>query len=82
MREFVEFVAKTLVEQPDRVQVREIESDRLELRVDRSDLGRVIGRKGRTAQAMRTLLRAMVPERAEGREPELEIAAHTESDAE
>jgi predicted RNA-binding protein YlqC (UPF0109 family) len=82
MRELIEFVAKTLVEQPDRVQVREMESDRLELRVDRSDVGRVIGRKGRTAQAMRTLLRAMAPARSEEREPELEIAGHPESDAE
>jgi predicted RNA-binding protein YlqC (UPF0109 family) len=82
MRELVEFVAKALVEQPDRVEVREMESDRLELRVDPSDVGRVIGRKGRTAQAMRTLLRAMAPEREQGREPELEIAGHAEPDAE
>ena len=82
MKELVEFVAKKLVEQPDRVEVREIEADRLELRVDRSDVGRVIGRRGRTAQAMRTLLRAMVPEGREGRDPELEITAGAESDAE
>lgn len=82
MKELVEFVAKSLVEQPDRVEVREIEADRLELRVDRADVGRVIGRRGRTAQAMRTLLRAMVAEGAEGRDPELEIAACGESDAE
>jgi predicted RNA-binding protein YlqC (UPF0109 family) len=82
MKELVEFVAKHLVEQPDRVEVREIEADRLELRVDRADVGRVIGRRGRTAQAMRTLLRAMASEDPEGRDPELEIAACAESDAE
>jgi predicted RNA-binding protein YlqC (UPF0109 family) len=82
MKELVEFVAKSLVEQPDRVEVREIEADRLELRVDRADVGRVIGRRGRTAQAMRTLLRAMAAEGTGGRDPELEIAACAESDAE
>jgi predicted RNA-binding protein YlqC (UPF0109 family) len=79
MREFVEFVAKTLAGHPDRVEVRELAPSRLELRVDPSDVGVVIGRKGRTAQAMRALLRAMAPR---GEQPELEIAAHTEPGAE
>jgi hypothetical protein len=73
MKELIEFVARALAAQPERVEVRVVEPHRLELLVDRGDLGRVIGRKGRTAQAMRVLLRAMS---AGSREPELEIAAH------
>jgi uncharacterized protein len=51
-----------LVDKPDQVQVRAIEGERVtvfELRVHKSDLGKVIGRQGRTAQAIRTLLNAM-----------------------
>jgi uncharacterized protein len=61
MKELVEFLARSLVDHPD--QVRIDESDRegstlLELRVAPDDLGKVIGRQGRTARAMRTLLAA------------------------
>jgi predicted RNA-binding protein YlqC (UPF0109 family) len=62
----LEFLAKKLVANPDEVVVRQTESDRgpiIELEVDPDDLGKVIGRGGRVAQALRTLVRAS----AEGR---------------
>jgi predicted RNA-binding protein YlqC (UPF0109 family) len=61
LKEVVEIIARTLVDQPDEVTVREFETETgiiLELRVDSKDLGKVIGKQGRTARAMRTLLRA------------------------
>lgn len=61
MRELVEFVSKKLVEHPDDVQVRVIESENgqnYELHVNPEDMGRVIGRNGRVAKALRTLLAA------------------------
>lgn len=59
MNELVEFIAKKLVAHPEDVQVRVIDgedSQNLELRVHPEDMGRVIGRDGRTAKAIRTLL--------------------------
>ncbi len=59
MKEFVEFVVKALVDYPDRVQVTATEKDRIELielRVDPSDFGKVIGKQGRTCTAIRALL--------------------------
>ena len=59
IREWVENVARDLVDRPDSVVVRTVEEEGttvLELEVDPEELGRVIGRQGRTAQAMRTLL--------------------------
>lgn len=61
LRELVLFLARSLVEHPDEVDVKEIdEPDALvfELKVAESDLGRVIGRQGRTAKALRTVLSA------------------------
>jgi uncharacterized protein len=61
LRELVLFLARSLVEHPDEVEVQEIEEpDALvfELKVAESDLGRVIGRQGRTAKALRTVLSA------------------------
>jgi predicted RNA-binding protein YlqC (UPF0109 family) len=61
MKELIEFLAKSLVDHPDEVRVRTHERDQqtvLELEVDPADLGKVIGRQGRTARAMRTLLAA------------------------
>ncbi len=61
MRELVEEMARALVDHPDQVQVRAIEGEQttvLELRVAPSDLGKVIGRQGRTARSMRTILSA------------------------
>ncbi|HEX9819925.1 MAG TPA: KH domain-containing protein [Methylomirabilota bacterium] len=61
MRELVEYIAKALVDEPGEVNVAEVEGDRvtvIELRVAQSDLGKVIGKQGRTARAMRTILNA------------------------
>jgi predicted RNA-binding protein YlqC (UPF0109 family) len=61
MKELVEVIARALVDHPGDVQVRSIEGSQatiLELRVHPEDLGKVIGRQGRTAKAVRTLLGA------------------------
>lgn len=61
LKEVVETIAKALVDHPDEVVVSEIDREGttiLELRVASEDLGKVIGKQGRTARAMRTLLRA------------------------
>lgn len=61
MKELVEFLAKSLVDDPDAVKIRSHERDEatvIELEVAQPDLGKVIGRQGRTARAMRTLLTA------------------------
>ena len=61
MRELIEYIAKALVDNPDEVKVSEVEGEVtsvIELRVAKSDLGKVIGKEGRTARAMRTLLTA------------------------
>jgi len=62
MKDLIEFVAKALVDQPDEVRVTEIEGGSsmiVELHVAPEDMGRVIGRSGRVANAMRTLLRVL-----------------------
>jgi len=62
IRELIEFMAKALVDLPDSVDVREIEGEQssvIELRVAREDLGKVIGKQGNTARAMRTILSAV-----------------------
>ncbi len=59
IKELVEETARALVDRPDRVQVREVEGEQttvLELRVATEDLGKVIGKQGKTARAMRTIL--------------------------
>ncbi len=61
MKELLEYVAKALVDHPDDVDVTVIEGENtkvLELRVHQDDMGQVIGKQGRTAKAMRTLLSA------------------------
>ena len=61
MQELVVSIAKALVDNPDQVQVNAVNGEQvivLELRVHPTDLGKVIGRQGRTAKAMRTLLGA------------------------
>jgi uncharacterized protein len=61
MKELVTDIAKALVDHPDAVQVRAVEGEQvtvLELRVAPDDLGKVIGRQGRTAKSIRTLLGA------------------------
>ncbi len=59
MKGFIEDIARALVDEPDQVRVDEVDrgdASTLELRVAEGDLGKVIGREGRTAKAMRTLL--------------------------
>lgn len=61
MKALIEFIARALVDAPDQVQVTEVEGEQttvLELKVAKEDLGKVIGKQGRTARAMRTLLSA------------------------
>ena len=61
MKELIEKIAKALVDNPDQVSVRPIEGEQttvLELRVAQSDLGKVIGKQGRTARSIRTILGA------------------------
>lgn len=62
MRELVEYIAKSLVDHPDHVSVNEVENDRsivLELRVAPDDMGKVIGKQGRIAKAIRTVTKAV-----------------------
>ncbi len=61
MKQLVEQIAKSLVDHPDKVQVREVTGEQttvLELRVAPEDLGKVIGKQGKTARAIRTILAA------------------------
>jgi hypothetical protein len=61
MRDLVQYLAKSLVNKPDAVEVKETERDTafvLELKVAKEDLGRIIGRQGRTAKSIRTILNA------------------------
>jgi len=63
MKEFIEFIAKQLVDEPEKVIVEETTPDEqtiaLTLKVDGNDIGKVIGKKGKNVQAMRTLLTAV-----------------------
>ncbi|HAB51922.1 MAG: RNA-binding protein [Ignavibacteria bacterium RIFOXYB2_FULL_35_12] len=63
MKEFIEYIAKQLVDNPDSVVIDEkVDEDKrllLSLRVSQSDIGKVIGKQGRTAAAMRVLLTAV-----------------------
>ena len=61
MKELIEIIAKALVDYPDEVHVSEVEGTNsfvVELKVAKSDIGKVIGKQGRTAQSMRTILNA------------------------
>lgn len=61
MKELVTIMAKALVDKPDQVEIKEIEGDVttiLELKVAKDDLGKVIGKQGKTAHAMRAILNA------------------------
>lgn len=61
MKEMIAYIAKALVDKPEAVQVTEIEGEQtsvIELRVAKEDLGKVIGKEGRTARALRTILQA------------------------
>ncbi|MGE3263384.1 MAG: KH domain-containing protein [Bacteriovoracia bacterium] len=59
LRELIEFMGRALVDLPDQVQVKNIEGEQttvIELKVAKEDLGKVIGKQGRTARAIRTIL--------------------------
>ncbi len=62
MKEVLEIIAKALVDNPDQVNITEIENEdnttTLELRVAESDMGKVIGKQGRIAKALRTVVKA------------------------
>jgi predicted RNA-binding protein YlqC (UPF0109 family) len=61
MKELIEYIAKSLVDRPEQVSVRETEGEKttiIELKVAKEDLGKVIGKMGKTARSMRTLLNA------------------------
>lgn len=74
MNAFVEYLARSLVDHPEQVEVREVQSGnriRLELSVAREDMGRIIGKSGRVANAIRTLLR--VAAERDGKQASLEV---------
>ncbi|OGP62647.1 MAG: RNA-binding protein [Deltaproteobacteria bacterium RBG_13_49_15] len=61
MKELIKYIAQALVDNPEQVSVNEVEGNQtsvLELKVAKEDLGKVIGKQGRTARAMRTILSA------------------------
>jgi len=61
MKDLVLMMAQALVDKPDEVKIREVEGDRttvFELTVAKDDLGKIIGRQGKTARALRTILNA------------------------
>jgi predicted RNA-binding protein YlqC (UPF0109 family) len=74
MKELIEYIAKALADDPSQVHVSEIEGESsliLELRVGPEDMGRIIGKGGRTANAMRTLVRVLAAK--QGKRVTLEI---------
>ncbi len=61
MKELIKYIAEALVDNPEQVSVKEVEGNQtsvLELKVSKDDLGKVIGKQGRTARAIRTILSA------------------------
>ncbi|HOD37037.1 MAG TPA: KH domain-containing protein [Syntrophales bacterium] len=61
MKDLIKYIAQALVDNPDRVEVSEVQGEQtsvIELRVSKEDLGKVIGKQGKTAKAMRTILSA------------------------
>lgn len=74
MKELTEYIAKALVDHPEKVDIHEQKSSHhvaLELRVSKDDMGRIIGRNGRVANAIRTLLR--VAAEREGQQVTLDV---------
>ena len=74
MKDLIEYIAKSLVEHPDEVQVRESGGGsrvRIELSVSKDDMGRVIGKGGKVANSIRTLLR--VAAEREGKQATLDV---------
>lgn len=61
LKDLIDYVSRSLVDMPEQVEVNEIVGEQttvIELKVDKSDLGKVIGKQGRTARALRTILNA------------------------
>jgi predicted RNA-binding protein YlqC (UPF0109 family) len=74
MKDLIEFMVKALVDDPGEVKITEINGDKItlyELRVAKSDIGKVIGKRGRTAGAIRTIINAVSTK--QGKRAELEI---------
>ena len=73
MKDLIEFIAKSLVDHPEEVQVRESGGNRvrIELSVSKDDMGRVIGKGGKVANSIRTLLR--VAAEREGKQATLDV---------
>ena len=62
MKELIEYIAKSLVDNPEEVSVTELEGEQttvIELKVAKEDMGKIIGKQGRTAMAIRTILGAV-----------------------
>ncbi len=62
MKDLIKYIAQAMVDHPEQVEVSEVEGDRIlviELKVAKEDMGRIIGRQGRNAQAIRTILGAV-----------------------
>lgn len=94
MKAFIEFVVKALVDHPEQVDVREVDGERVvvfELRLNQTDVGKVIGKSGRTITAIRTLLTSAAAKQGkramleiiepEGRRPEGSGSAPAEQPA-
>ena len=74
MKELVDYIAKALVDHPDKVEIKEIAGEKTliyELKVGEGDLGKIIGKEGRTAKAIRTILTAASMKK--GKRAQLEI---------
>ena len=74
MKGLIEFMVKALVDDPGEVNITEINGDKItlyELRVAKTDIGKVIGKRGRTASAIRTIINAVSTK--QGKRAELEI---------
>jgi len=74
MKELVHFIARTLAEEPEEIEIYAAEDRVLELRLAPDDVGKIIGRRGKTAKAIRTLLAAT------GEGWDLDIAGHGEDE--
>jgi predicted RNA-binding protein YlqC (UPF0109 family) len=67
MKELIEYIAKSLVDDPDAVKVTEIEGEKIsviELSVSKEDIGKIIGKQGKTAIAMRIILSAVAAKKS------------------
>lgn len=74
MKDLIEFIVKALVDDPSEVAITEINGDKVtiyELRVAQADIGKVIGKRGRTANSIRTIISAVSTK--QGKRAELEI---------